>query len=865
MTAGNGNKSVASRTDENKSTEGLNLEIIQGEVLMVYPGLGVYLVLPKHGDIAASLLTCCSINGSLGRSGVRGADVYEAGDDVLVACHKVANIQDLSTGSTSEVGYIMCAAPPDFMSTAQGYPGANIHGDSLDYFNQLVSDTFASTKEIISTIKDLSFGLPNDVFGGDYVKYGPLHTFLSVCATKTSIGSSPMAILETFAFHDKLRITARSLQDRSISVESGREPDEAEMLYYDRLAMTEREGMGKIGTEPENPPFTETGPGQYQPTAAETQLGVFRHSRLRGKSGDGDLDAISTPFEEDGIHISGTDGTKPVGKVSVRQTYDGRHETRASGGIDHIKSLYIPVPEQTKQHDKDTPNDFNPEDPYDETFQTSDSDPPFTAFSSTLENQEFDQDTEKFRNSRTNAREDYWQTLTREELAEKYPDLDVENAPKQMDALDSNKPFYDEPPSVMEKDPVTELERRLYALESIIRQQPDGTIVISDGNGSEILMHRGRITISPAADLELRPGRDCFELIPRRKVINAGEEVQIVANEGKVRIKAETDVDVLAGNGGQGRILIENRAGSGVAGDDSEDPGGIVLRSQSDLRAIGADLYFGLLPPQNTSLEDANANGLERGRTGTIVIDSRGGDVGIHGNKLYARMQAGVSFSAGNSLMAIAGGVYTVVATRGQMALPLEIGTTEEGSIDQYILDEHGVSLDFVEQQGSISSLRVAGQIVAAGATFQGVVSSGSMSAAGAAFGNASPTSGLFGGDIQPPQVRIDPFSVQSLSQFADGYARGVESADITDANLLKPWFQFDASEDVDQKDFIMYEMRWQAMMGVAGSGNAWSPKSVETSDGGDSYAYPGYSEDDTVLESAELGKRPMKDYIVNS
>jgi hypothetical protein len=872
MTPGDGKKSVAARTDENKSVEGLNLEVILGQVLMVYPGLGVYLVLPKHGDATGQLITCCNISGCLGRTGVRGADVYEAGDDVLVACHRVADTQDLYTSSLSDVGYIMCAAPPDFMSSAQGYASANIHGYSLDYFNQLVSDAFATTKEIVNTVKDLSFGLPNDVFAGDHVKYGPLHTFLAVCATKTSIGSSPMAILETFAFHDKVRRTARSFQDRSTSVESGREPDEAEMLYYERLAMTELEGMGKIGTDfnsPDSrPPFTQIGDSLYTPTGKliqdASQLGIFRHSRLRGKSGDGDLDAITTPFEENDLHYSG-EGTKPIGKVSVRRTYDGRHETRAAGGIDHIKTAYIPVPEQIKQHDKDTPNEFNPEDPYDETFQTSDSDPPFSAFSSTLENQEFDQDTEKFRNSRAAARSDYWQTLTREELAEKYPDLDVENAPKQLEALDTTKPFYDEPPKIMEKDPVTELERRLYALESIIRQQPDGTIVISDGHGSEILMHRGRITISPSVDLELRPGRDCYELVPRRKVINANEEVQIVSNEGKVRVKADTDVDILAGNSGQGRILVENRGTAGSGSADAEDPGGILLRSQTDMRAIGSDIYLGLLPPDSTNPQDANVNGLQRERVGTVIIDSRGGDVGIHGNRLYARMADGVSMSAGNSLMAIAGGVYTVVANNTQFATgPFEIGVTQEGSINQFILDEHGVSIDILRAQGAQSSLQVAGPITVGSATVQGQVFSASMRSARGSFGNASLLSGMFGGEIPPPDVQIDPFSVQSISNFAQGYAELAEQANVTDDNLLKQWFQFDRREDVDQQDFIMYEMRWQAMMGVAGAGTKWSQQPVQRSDGDDSYAYPGYSEDDSVLVSAELGKRPMKDYIVN-
>jgi len=856
MTEFDDGKSAATVADLVESVEGLNLAIIQGEVLMVYPGLGVYLVLPKHGDATGELIVCCNVQGSIGRSGVQGGFIYEAGDDVLVAKHRGAYRMELGTRGLSQIGYILCAAPPNFMASAQGYPGANIHGESLDYFNQTVTNAFASTKQLMSTMRDLSYGSPNDVFGGDFVQYSPLHCFLTVCATKTSMGASPMALIEAFGFHDKVRITARNLEERGIAVEAGREPDEAEMLYYDRRAMSEREGMGAVG---DSKPFTGED-GEYD-LAEEDQLGVFRHTRIGGPTADGVVDALLAPVEEDEVHT--VSGDAPVGKVSVRQTYDGRHETRAAGGIDHVKSVYIPVPEQTKPLDKDAANEFEPEKPYAETYK-EEQEEDFYPFAATLENEEFDADTENFRNSRTKARPDYFRVMTREQLAEQYPDLEVEDAPRKLEAIDAEEPYYDEPPHIEEEDPVTEMKRRLYALESLIRQQDDGTVVISDGHGSEIRMYRGRITISAAADLELRPGRDCIELVPRRKVITAGEEVQLSSNEGKVRIKAETDLDMLAGNGGRGRVLVENRADSGVQeeGEEEPDPGGIVVRSKKDLRMVGADLYLGLAPPE----QEPSDNGLSNSPTGTLIIDSRGGSFGLQGQRLYGRFKSGISLSTNNALMGMTGSSFTVAANIAQFATgPFTIGSIEEGSIDQVILDELGVTQEELESRGSVSYLRVAGGIYANDATLQGSVRAGSATAKSGAFGNASLTSGLYFPDAEAPEVTVDPFSAQSLSDLSEAYGNSVPD-DLTDAKLLQAWFKFDKPEDVEQKNFIMQEMRWQAMLGVGLDDGAtkWDPKPVKTNDDEDTYAYPGYGPDEEILLTGLLGKVAFSEYIVN-
>lgn len=834
-----------------ESVEGLSLDLVQGEVFMVYPGLGVYLVLPKHGDSTGQLTLCCSMGGSIGRSGVRGGDVYEAGDDVLYARHKT-NLQPFGTYNITYIGYVLSAAPPDFMATAQGYPGANIHGETLDYFIQTVTTAFASTKQLEGTLHDISHGMPNDVFAGDFVKYGPLFSFLSVCATKSSIGASPMAMVEAFAFHDKLRISARSLEERSLSVESGREPDEQAMMYYKRLAMTEREGLGIVGDG--GAPFTENDDGDYELTEEE-QLGVFRHTALAGPIADGEVDAVVTPVESDAPHTK--EGLPPRGVVSVRKTYDGRHETRAAGGIDHVKSLYIPVPEQIAPHDAEA---FASEPEAQEAYEREVADAlarGFPPFSGTLESEEFDADTEKNRNSISKARPDHWRTMTREELAEEFPGMDVEDAPKKLEPLAPGKPFYDEPPYQDVPDPVTDMQRRLYALESIIRQQPDGSIIISDGHGAEIRMFRGRMSIGAATDLLFQPGRDCIELVPRRKVINAGEELQLVSNEGKVRIKAETDVDVLAGNGDEGRVLIENRADTGV----EDDRGGVVIKSKTKLSMMGEDMYIGLIPPESGG--DSTV-GLSRRQSGSIFIDSRGGNLGLQGEVMHARFKSGIALSQSNALLAMTGGILTGIANATQFATgPFTIGTTKEVGATLAWMDDRGFTQELVSAPGN-PFLQVDGTVIGTGsATFNGTLRGKVVNGKHGAFGNASKTSGLYAKDINFPSATIDPFSINGITALSGLYAASVPG-DLNDKALKSSHFQYDQPGDVDQGACEIQLLRWQSMLMYGGEAQTWEQKPVKDSDGDDTYAYPGYGPDGTPLDAGKVGRKPFNEYIVN-
>lgn len=845
-----------------KSIEGLSLELIQGEVFMVYPALGVYLIIPKLGEVTADLTMACSVDGSLGRSGVHGAHVYDAGDQVLMARYKsLDNPLNIDGQSINYLGYIVCAAPAAFMASSQGYPGANIHSNTLDIFTETMTDAFASTKKLERTLRDIGYGSPNDVFAGDMYEYGPLHTFLTVCATKTAIGASPMAMIEAFSFHDKVRITARNVEDRSTTVESGREIDEHAVNYYDRKAINEKEGLGSVNGG--GAPFEEATDGTIDNIEAD-QLGVFRHTGLTGLIADGEIESIVRPVEEAAIHTTENPTDTPVGMVRVRKTYDGRHETRAAGGIDHVKSLFIPVPEQTKQHDKEA---FESTPEFEEAYERRSADAmggTFSPFAAAYEANETDEDEAKTLNGITRSRPEYWRSLTREQLAEQYPGVEAVDAPRKLDKIGPGDPYYDEPPSVDVEDPVTGLQKRLYALESIIRQQPDGTVIISDGHGSEIRMYRGRISISPAADLELRPGRDCLEWVPRRKVINAGEEVQIAANTGKVRIKADTDVDIMAANSGKGRVLLESR------GKELADPTntGIHLKTPASLHMTGDDIYMGINPPETTPAE-ADATGFARERTGTISIDARQGNIGMFGQDLYGHMLGGLSVSSPGAVLGLRGGTATLIANTTLLGTgSLQMSTIKgAATIPRGYYAAGGQESDFIEAPQN-PSFKIAGDILATGSVLlNGTLAAASVNAKTAAFENADKKySGLWTQEAYNPTVKVDPFNAQGLADAWPSFYAGSPTG-WSDAGLLGAHFEFDKPPAIDQTNFETQLMRWQLMLQASGSESAWRQNSVKDIDGEDTYAYPGHgpaSSANGPINGGELGKMTFDEYIVN-
>ena len=117
------------------------------------------------------------------------------------------------------------------------------------------------------------------------------------------------------------------------------------------------------------------------------------------------------------------------------------------------------------------------------------------------------------------------------------------------------------PKKIKIKDPSTGVEHSYYDTLSFVSQEPDGSITICDGYGSEIRMSRGNIYISAALDVFIRPGRDLSVMAGRHQAYNAQQTCTI--HGSKVHARAEEDLKLSGGCASGGEVLLENRADGG--------------------------------------------------------------------------------------------------------------------------------------------------------------------------------------------------------------------------------------------------------------------------------------------------------------
>lgn len=141
-------------------------------------------------------------------------------------------------------------------------------------------------------------------------------------------------------------------------------------------------------------------------------------------------------------------------------------------------------------------------------------------------------------------------------------------------------------------------QQKFYETESFISLLEDGGIVIGDGYGGEIRMTGGCVFISAPGDVWLKGGRDVQAWAGNDVIARANKTVDISATEKNVRIKAERNVLVLAGNSGKdGGILLESRSTLSTydfekCGDDIRF-GGVVARApHSNFVALAKEIYL---------------------------------------------------------------------------------------------------------------------------------------------------------------------------------------------------------------------------------------------------------------------------------
>lgn len=179
-----------------------------------------------------------------------------------------------------------------------------------------------------------------------------------------------------------------------------------------------------------------------------------------------------------------------------------------------------------------------------------------------------------------------------------------------------------------------------YARESFIKMHEDGTVHISGGGGEEIVLGGGHVFINSPGGIHVRSGTD-VTTHAAQVVVKAKGSIDLSSTDGDVRLKAEKNMQFLAGNSGRGGMLLqsngagsiqqyENRFGEDVLGS------GIVLRASNSTAAVlGKDVYL-------------RTGGTDIGE-GDILLDASRGKqrVQIFSREFHAYTSKGITFNFG--------------------------------------------------------------------------------------------------------------------------------------------------------------------------------------------------------------------------
>lgn len=119
---------------------------------------------------------------------------------------------------------------------------------------------------------------------------------------------------------------------------------------------------------------------------------------------------------------------------------------------------------------------------------------------------------------------------------------------------------YDEPGKGSEHFTKNDKRHAMMGLED------DGSIVLRDAWGSEIIMRGGNIIINAAAQIEVRSGKSTVVMAGHDAILRGRQSVDISSTEHDVRIKANVNLHMLAEGRDEkgGGILIESKADGDV-------------------------------------------------------------------------------------------------------------------------------------------------------------------------------------------------------------------------------------------------------------------------------------------------------------
>lgn len=684
-----------------------------------------------------------------------------------------------------------------------------------------------------SELGNFSAGRPADVLPGDWGVSNDLGLMVFIGRMMATIKASDSAKVEAFWGDDLLRLVGYNYELFTSGAEDKRINDEGEYNEFYRCGMFPWEGLGiaQIGTA------VQTADGRLAPNSAkakfepleDNQLLVQRYLKMGGYIGDIQREFVCAPPAALRRETYSAQ-TKYPGLLDIVKSSNGAFAVRSAKEIILEKYALIPVPKEM----------IAPEDPLGDNianYKAGDLQGGGTQY----QLPEFKwgaDDTAGIRSAQLFEEQAY--------LLGKYcyaavvghtkdwfvPEEGVITEPVSSTVYDKNikigfqflapLPGFGE--LVIDQRPGHSV--RYYKSRSCIQQLDDGSIVIEDGYGSQIVMKGGSIFFSCVGDVWAQPGRNFIAWAPHDAILKAGNCADISASKHDVRIKAERNVQVLAGNdqSGVGGILLESRSNQPSSATDFAQTGqqveghGITLKAgKSSIQAFSQSMYLG----RNQTTQ------------GNLIIDAG---------------EFGTTYIRGQSILAKASQILSLVVEEKDSPTQQAIAINASGALVSCPMEIGGTLILAPTGTATRADLYVGGNVSVSG----GIVAKDSV-ATNASFGarQGAPYVGKLNNDIPVP----DPSQFTSLieGEVAELVAKvQIQETAAVDSATTSPGnddFQKAVGyscrstvQDIqlDSASFILFESRWQQMLRKAGQQVLWDEPTVTAPNGEIGRPHPG-------------------------
>jgi len=772
--------------------------------------------------------------------GAKSINHYQIGDSVLCVFMP-----------SQSYGLIIGAAPPQMYDPRLILPSSLVQRSGMGFFYDQMH--FSMYQNAALGLANFSCGRPLDAVQGDWGHINELGAAVWLGKFMAQIRGSDMAKLECFWGDDLVRMFAYNRQLYTASRDLFEFDDEGECSLVEKWTpfIWESFGSYKAGEEVFEDNKGDAGgikrggdeKSRFEPKEEKQDM-VFRGLKLRGYLGDIQREMIALPPPGgDGI-AKKDDEKKYRGVLDIHCGMDGSFHVRSAKEIILAKTVMIPVPRQLL--DPDDPSGdtgVKPQENYKPANQYGsgpDQEQKPYAYPEAIEDAPgrivdlWDYQAYlfgKYGLQSVDAHEKDWETPE---------EADVEFDTGEANEIDED--VYKAGGSGLRFDPFAPLPKfaeitidqrtghdaRYYKSRSGVFILDDGSVSIEDGYGAQILLSGGHITQSCPGDMQVRPGRSFIAWAPRDFIARAGWCVDISAAKADVRIKAEKNLHVVAGDGTVGSIMFENRATGkpsksqwdGKQGDEIETSGIIFKAKESVIHALTTRFFAG------TTKDDGSAHVELNAGTGKAVIS--GGDVGLEATKILGLLVGSSRSKTGCA------GQFVLRESKATLISALDV----VGDIGLW--QGCGKGSGKLEMEGE---LKVKGNI----GTDASVNCEGTVSANGMQSNNEhNGTGGGEGPDVQPKGSEAISDAEGAKSPLYDDFESGTldnsENGAASQAVLDVIGFSFRSSEQLKTDgDYKVFESRGQQMYRAFGITKQWIEPEVNSPSGVPTRPHPGH------------------------